>query len=106
MNWFILVAAGLFEIGWAVGLKYTQGFSRLWPTVATVAAMVISLALLGVAIRSLPLSTAYAVWVGIGVAGTSLLGILAFGESANAVKLGCVALIVTGVVGLKLAGNS
>jgi quaternary ammonium compound-resistance protein SugE len=106
MNWFILIVAGLFEIGWAVGLKYTQGFSRLWPTVATVAAMVVSLALLGVAMRSLPLSTAYAVWVGIGVVGTSLFGILAFGESASAVKLGCVALIVTGVVGLKLAGNS
>jgi quaternary ammonium compound-resistance protein SugE len=106
MNWFLLVVAGLFEIGWAVGLKHTQGFSKLWPTVATVAAMVVSLALLGVAMRSLPVSTAYAVWVGIGVVGTSLFGILAFGESTSAVKLGCVALIVTGVIGLKLAGNS
>ncbi|HEU5137242.1 MAG TPA: quaternary ammonium compound efflux SMR transporter SugE [Steroidobacteraceae bacterium] len=106
MKWLILVVAGLFEIGWAAGLKHTHGFSRLWPSVGTVAAMIVSLGLLGIAMRSFPVGFAYAVWVGVGVVGTTLLGILLYGESANAVKLASVALIVAGVVGLKLAGNT
>jgi quaternary ammonium compound-resistance protein SugE len=102
MAWIILAAAGLFEIGWAVGLKYTEGFTRPWPTVVTVASMVVSLALLGIALRSLPLGTAYAVWTGIGTIGTALLGIWLFGESAAALRLLCIGLIVAGIVGLKL----
>jgi quaternary ammonium compound-resistance protein SugE len=106
MNWFILIVAGLFEIGWAVGLKYTQGFSRLWPSVGTIGAMVISLGLLGIALKSLPLGTAYAVWVGVGVVGTAVTGIVLLGESVSPMKLGSIALIVTGIVGLKLAGDA
>ena len=103
MAWLILVIAGLFEIGWAIGLKYTEGFTRLWPTVGTVAAMILSMWLLGVAVRWLPVGTAYAVWVGIGTVGTVLLGILLFGEPANALRLVSIALIVAGIVGLRLA---
>jgi quaternary ammonium compound-resistance protein SugE len=106
MNWFVLIVAGIFEIGWAVGLKHTDGFSRLWPSVGTIAAMIVSLGLLGVAMKSLEIGTAYAVWVGVGVVGTSLLGILLFGESASAAKLASVALIIAGVVGLKVAGEA
>jgi quaternary ammonium compound-resistance protein SugE len=107
MAWFILVVAGLLEIGWAVGLKYTHGFTRLWPTVATVGAMVASLALLGVAIKSLPVGTAYAVWVGIGMVGTALFGIVLFGESTHWSRLASLALIGLGVIGLKLGeGNA
>jgi quaternary ammonium compound-resistance protein SugE len=106
MNWFVLIVAGIFEIGWAVGLKHTNGFSRLWPSVGTIAAMIISLGLLGIAMKSLEVGTAYAVWVGVGVVGTTLLGILLFGESVSAVKLASVALIIAGVVGLKLASNT
>ena len=106
MKWLILILAGLFEIGWAVGLKYTQGFTRLWPSVGTVAAMVISLGLLGVAMKWFPLGAAYAIWVGVGVVGTTLLGIMLLGESASAAKLASVALIVAGVAGLKLAGEA
>jgi quaternary ammonium compound-resistance protein SugE len=102
MAWVLLLAAGLFEVGWAVGLKYTDGFTRLWPTVGTVASMIVSLALLGLALRSLPLGTAYAVWTGIGTVGTVILGILLFAESADLVRVGCIALIVAGIVGLKL----
>lgn len=102
MAWLALFAAGLFEVGWAVGLKYTDGFTRLWPTIGTVASMVVSLALLGLALRTLPLGTAYAVWTGIGTVGTVILGIFLFAESADAVRLGCIALIVAGIVGLKL----
>lgn len=87
MAWFLLVLAGLFEIGWAIGLKYTDGFTRLWPTVGTVAAMVISLGLLGVAMKSLPVGTSYAVWVGVGTVGTAILGIVLLGESANPGRL-------------------
>ena len=105
MAWMILVLAGLFEVGWAVGLKYTEGFSRLWPSVATAAAMVASVALLGVAVKTLPLSTAYVVWTGIGAVGAVLLGIVLFGESASLARLLCVALIVTGIVGLKLVAD-
>lgn len=103
MQWFILIVAGLFEIGWAIGLKYTEGFTRLWPTVGTVLAMLISLALLGIAMKSLPVGTAYAVWVGVGAVGTAILGIVLLGEAANTGRLVSLALIVTGIIGLKLA---
>jgi quaternary ammonium compound-resistance protein SugE len=103
MAWVILVVAGLFEVGWAIGLKYTEGFTRLWPTVGTVLAMVISLWLLGVAMKSLPVGTAYSVWVGVGAVGTVALGIVLLGEPANAARLISVALIIAGIVGLKLA---
>lgn len=102
MAWLILVVAGLFEVGWAIGLKYTEGFSRLWPSVATIAAMVASVVLLGWAMRSLPVGTAYAVWTGIGAVGTVLLGIVLFQEPATAARLLCVGLIVAGILGLKL----
>ncbi|AVO34226.1 quaternary ammonium compound efflux SMR transporter SugE [Ottowia oryzae] len=102
MPWIILVIAGLFEIGWAIGLKYTEGFTRLWPTVGTVASMVISVGLLGVAMRDLPVGTAYAVWTGIGAVGTVILGIVLMGDPANAPRLACVGLILAGIIGLKL----
>ena len=103
MSWIILVLAGLFEIGWAVGLKYTEGFTRFWPTLGTVAAMLVSLSLLGVAMRSLPMGTAYAVWVGVGAVGTALVGIALLGEPAGAGRLASLGLIVAGIIGLKLA---
>ncbi len=102
MAWIILGIAGLFEIGWAVGLKYTHGFTRLVPSLLTVASMVLSLGLLGLALRTLPLGTAYAVWTGIGSLGTALLGIWLFGESASPLRLACIGLIVAGLIGLKL----
>lgn len=102
MSWFILIVAGLFEIGWAVGLKYTEGFTRLGPSIATVLSMVISLGLLGLAMKSLPISTAYAVWVGIGAIGTALFGIVFLGESGHYLRLLSLGFIVMGVVGLKL----
>lgn len=105
MAWLILLAAGLFEIGWAVGLKYSEGFTRLWPSLGTVLAMAVSLGLLGLALRSLPLGTAYAVWTGIGTVGTALLGIALLGESADPLRLVCIGLIVAGIVGLKLAAH-
>lgn len=103
MAWLILVLAGLFEIGWAIGLKYTDGFTRLWPTIGTVAAMAVSLALLGIAMKSLPVGTAYAVWVGVGAVGTAILGIVLLGEPANAGRMISLGLIVAGIIGLKLA---
>ena len=103
MSWLILVLAGLFEIGWAIGLKYTEGFTRFWPTVGTVAAMVVSLSLLGVAMKSLPMGTAYAVWVGVGAVGTAILGMVLLQEPAYAGRLISLALIVAGIIGLKLA---
>jgi quaternary ammonium compound-resistance protein SugE len=103
MCWIILVLAGLFEVGWAIGLKYTDGFTRLWPTVGTLAAMAISLGLLGVAMKSLPVGTAYAIWVGVGAVGTVILGIVLFQEPMNPLRLVSVGLIVAGLVGLKLA---
>lgn len=106
MAWVILVLAGLFEIGWAVGLKYTDGFTRLWPTVGTLASMVISLGLLGLALKTLPLGTAYAVWTGVGTVGTALLGIVLLGESAAVMRLVCIGLIVAGIVGLKLVSTA
>jgi quaternary ammonium compound-resistance protein SugE len=103
MPWLILLLAGLFEVGWAIGLKYTDGFTRLWPTVGTVLAMIISLGLLGIAMKSLPVGTSYAVWVGVGAVGTAILGIVLLGEPANAGRLISLGLIVAGIVGLKLA---
>ncbi|KRA21184.1 MULTISPECIES: quaternary ammonium compound efflux SMR transporter SugE [unclassified Lysobacter] len=103
MPWIILVLAGLFEVGWAIGLKYTDGFSKLWPTVGTVAAMAISLGLLGIAMKTLPVGTAYAIWVGVGAVGTVILGIVLFHEPVNALRVISVLLIVAGLVGLKLA---
>jgi quaternary ammonium compound-resistance protein SugE len=99
----MLVLAGLFEVGWAVGLKYTEGFTRVWPTIGTALAMIASLWLLGIAMKSLPVGTAYAVWVGVGAVGTVTLGIVLLGEPANTARLISVALIVAGIVGLKLA---
>jgi len=103
MSWLILVLAGLFEVVWAVGLKYTDGFTRLWPSVGTLAAMLVSFALLSHAMKSLPMGTAYAVWVGIGAVGAGIVGIIALGEPANAGRVISLALIVVGVIGLKLA---
>jgi quaternary ammonium compound-resistance protein SugE len=102
MAWVILVFAGILEIGWAVGLKYSAGFTRVWPTIVTVAAMAGSLGLLGLALRTLPLGTAYAVWTGIGTVGTVVVGILLFGEDPSLARLLCVCLILSGIVGLKL----
>lgn len=103
MAWIILVVAGLFEVGWAIGLKYTEGFTRLWPTVWTVLAMAVSLWLLGIAMKSLPVGTAYSTWVGVGAVGTVVLGIILFGEPANLARLISVSLIIAGIVGLRLA---
>jgi quaternary ammonium compound-resistance protein SugE len=103
MNWAILVVAGIFEVGWAIGLKYTEGFTRLWPSVWTVLAMIISLGLLGIAMKTLPVGTAYSVWVGVGAVGTVVLGIVLLGESASLARMISVALIVAGIVGLKLS---
>lgn len=103
MAWVYLLLAGLLEVGWAVALKYTNGFTRLWPSVGTGAALVASMVLLATALRSLPLGTAYAVWTGIGTVGTAFLGILLLGEPANAGRMACIVLIVTGIVGLKLS---
>jgi quaternary ammonium compound-resistance protein SugE len=103
MNWAILVVAGLFEVGWAIGLKYTQGFTRFWPTVWTVLSMIVSLGLLGLAMKALPVGTAYSVWVGVGAIGTIIFGIVLFEEPASAGRLISVALILAGMVGLKLS---
>lgn len=105
MAWVILFVAGLLEIGWAVGLKYTEGFTRLWPTVGTAVALVASMSLLGIAVRTLPLGSAYAVWTGIGSVGTAVLGIVLFREPATAIRLVCIGLIVAGILGLKLAST-
>jgi len=102
MAWFILFLAGVLEIGWAVGLKYTEGFTRPFPTALTLASMAASVGLLGLALKSLPLGTAYAVWTGIGTVGTAIFGILLFGDPADAGRLACIALIVAGILGLKM----
>jgi quaternary ammonium compound-resistance protein SugE len=102
MTWFILFVAGLLEVGWAVGLKYTEGFTRLLPSVLTAVAMAGSVILLGIAMRNLPLGTAYAVWTGIGTVGTAIAGMILLGEPAGALRLGCIGLIVAGILGLKL----
>ena len=103
MSWIILFFAGLFEVGWAVGLKYTDGFTRPLPTALTVLSMIASVVLLGIAMRTLPLGTSYAVWTGIGTVGTAVLAIVLFNEPATAMRIGCIALIVAGIIGLKLA---
>jgi len=103
MSWIILFFAGLFEVGWAVGLKYTDGFSRPLPTALTITAMVISLGLLGLAMKELPLGTAYAIWTGVGAVGTVIAGIILFGESMALFRLASVALIIAGLVGLKIS---
>lgn len=106
MPWVLLLLAGVFEIGWAVGLKYTHGFTKLWPSVATITAMVLSMGLLGVAVRHLPLGTAYAIWTGIGTIGTAIFGIVVLKEPATAMRLACLVMIVAGIVGLKLLSVS
>jgi quaternary ammonium compound-resistance protein SugE len=102
MAWLLLFAAGLFEVGWAVGLKYTEGFTRPIPTLLTVVSMIASLGLLGLSLKTLPLGTAYAIWTGVGTLGTAAFGILLLGEPSTVTRLGCIGLIVTGIVGLKL----
>ncbi|MBN8923192.1 MAG: QacE family quaternary ammonium compound efflux SMR transporter [Rhodanobacter sp. 68-29] len=106
MAWLYLVLAGLFEIGWAIGLKYTDGFSRLWPSVGTLAAMAVSVLLLALAVKTLPIGTAYAIWTGIGAVGAVILGIVLFHDPATPLRLACVTLILLGIVGLKLAGGA
>ena len=106
MNWFILVIVGLFEIGWAVGLKYTEGFMRFWPSVWTVGAMIVSLGLLGIALKTLPVGTAYAIWVGVGAAGTAVAGMLLFGEALTVARIASLVLIMAGIVGLKLTSGA
>lgn len=103
MNWILLFIAGLLEIGWAVGLKYTDGFTKLWPTIGTVFSLALSFVLLGVVLKTLPVGTAYAIWVGIGAVGTAILGILLFGESTDTLKLVSLGLVCAGIAGLKLA---
>jgi quaternary ammonium compound-resistance protein SugE len=102
-SWLVLIVAGLFEVGWAIGLKYTEGFTRLWPTVWTALALLVSMALLGSAVKALPVGTAYAVWVGVGAVGTAVLGVALLGEAASLGRVASIALIVAGIVGLKLA---
>ena len=103
MAWILLIVAGLFEVAWAIGLKYTDGFTRALPTAGAIAAMVISVWLLAIAMRTLPVGTAYSVWVGIGAVGTVILGIILFKEPANALRLASIALVIAGIVGLKVA---
>jgi quaternary ammonium compound-resistance protein SugE len=105
LAWTYLGLAGLFEIGWAIGLKYTDGFTRLIPSVLTIISMAVSVLLLGLALRDLPVGTGYAVWTGIGTVGTALLGIVLLGEPATALRLACIGLIVAGILGLKLASG-
>ena len=106
MSWIILIVAGLFEMGWAIGLKTTEGFTRLWPSVATLGAMLVSVVLLGVAMKDLPVGTAYAVWTGVGAVGTAILGIYLFGDSASVARLACLAMIAGGIIGLKVVSGS
>ncbi|ORT49682.1 molecular chaperone [Vibrio sp. qd031] len=103
MHWIILVVAGLLEIGWAIGLKYSQGFTKLGPSIATVCCLLFSIVLLGVSMKTLPVGTAYAIWVGIGAIGTALFGIVLFDESTDVIKLVSLGLIFGGIIGLKLA---
>jgi quaternary ammonium compound-resistance protein SugE len=103
MAWLMLIVAGSFEVVWAIGLKYAEGFTKFWPSVMTIVAMLVSIVLLGFAMKSLPVGTSYAVWVGVGAVGTAILGIVLLGESASAGRLASLALIIAGIVGLKLA---
>ncbi|OYX45135.1 MAG: hypothetical protein B7Z02_02510 [Rhodobacterales bacterium 32-67-9] len=105
MSWFYLLIAGLMEVGWAVGLKYTEGFTRLWPSVLTSVAIVASMVFLALALRTLPMGTAYAVWTGIGTLGTVALGILLFNEPSDLLRLACIGLILVGIIGLKLVSG-
>jgi len=105
MDWVLLIIAGVFEIVWATGLKYTDGFTRLWPSAGTLAAMAVSMVLLAQALRTIPVGTGYAIWTGIGAAGTAVMGIVLFGESRQALRLLCIALIVAGIVGLKFSSE-
>jgi quaternary ammonium compound-resistance protein SugE len=102
MAWIYLFIAGLFEIGWAVGLKYTEGFTKLWPSVITIAGMILSFYFLSTAVKSIPIGTAYAIWTGIGAVGTAILGIILFGESKEFIRIFFILLIVIGIVGLKI----
>ena len=104
MAWTYLFIAGLFEIGWAIGLKYTEGYTKLVPTVLTIGAMIASVITLGWALKEIPIGTGYAVWTGIGTVGTAILGIILFAEPATAIRLACIGLIVTGIIGLKMVG--
>ncbi|MDP2241239.1 MAG: quaternary ammonium compound efflux SMR transporter SugE [Burkholderiales bacterium] len=104
MAWTLLIVAGLFEVAWAIGLKYTAGFTKLWPSVGTLAAMVISVYLLALALKAIPVGTGYAVWTGVGAVGTAILGIILFGEAASLARLACIGLIISGIAGLKLVG--
>jgi quaternary ammonium compound-resistance protein SugE len=103
VSWLVLIVAGVFEVGWAIGLKYTEGFTRFWPTLWTAIALVVSMALLGLAVKALPVGTAYAVWVGVGAVGTAILGMVLLGEAVNLARVASIALIIAGIVGLKLA---
>ena len=105
MAWINLIVAGMFEIGWAIGLKYTQGFTRILPSVATVGAMIVSFALLSRALKTIPVGTAYAVWTGIGATGTAILGMVLFGESRDVLRMFCICMIIAGVVGLKIVSS-
>ena len=105
MSWYFLIAAGLCEIVWAVGLKYTEGFTRLWPSVGTLAAMTASVIFLGLALRTIPIGTGYAIWTGIGAVGVAIAGMLLFGESRNALRIACILVIVAGIAGLKLLSD-
>lgn len=105
MAWGMLVLAGLFEVGWAIGLKYTEGFSRLWPSIGTISAMIISFWLLALAMKTLPVGTAYSVWVGVGAVGAVILGIILFGEPANLGRIISVVFIIAGIIGLKLSST-
>ena len=102
-SWLVLFVAGVFEVGWAIGLKYTAGFTRVWPSVWTAVALVASMALLGIAVKALPVGTAYAVWVGVGAVGTAILGVVLLGEPVSVGRVASIALVVAGIVGLKLA---
>jgi quaternary ammonium compound-resistance protein SugE len=106
MSWLILIVAGLFEIAWAIGLKYTAGFTRLWPSIGTVGAMAMSVLLLGIAMKELPVGTAYAVWTGVGAVGTAVLGIYLFGDPASPARMVCLAMIAVGILGLKLVSSN
>ncbi len=105
MAWVYLFIAGVFEVAWAVGLKYTEGFTRLWPTLGTAAALIVSMVLLALALRTLPIGTAYAVWTGVGAVGTAIAGVVLFDEPADAARVVCITLIVAGIVGLKLTST-
>ena len=104
MAWTYLFIAGLFEIGWAIGLKYTEGYTKLVPTVLTIGAMIASVITLGWALKEIPIGTGYAVWTGIGTVGSAILGIILFAEPATAIRLACIGLIVVGIIGLKMVG--